>query len=102
MISRDVGEVTIHIRRIDDNVFFGQIGRIERKILKEFFEERIETTRANILRLLVDRLGKLRQTSDCVVPKGQRNALCSKERRILLDERILWLCENALKILFDK
>ena len=102
MISRDVGKVTIHIRRIDDDVFFGQIGCIERQILKEFFKERIETACANILRLFVNRLGKLCQTPDRIVSKGQRNALCPEERSILLDERVLWLCENALKILFDK
>ena len=102
MVAGNVCKTAVNIRRIDDDLLLREIGRVKGKLLQEFFEQSIETSCADVLRLLVDGLRQLRKAADGIICKAQRDALHAEQRTVLLDERVARLGEDALKVLLDK
>ena len=61
LVLRHFAERTIDILRIDRHALAGVIARRERHFLEQLLDDRVQAPRADVLGLLVDRIGDLRQ-----------------------------------------
>src|SRR2546425_425182 len=83
LILHDVGELGAHVRPIDLDRFLLQVGALERNLLEQFFHDRMETPRPDVLGSLVDLRGELGYFFQGVVGENQLDTLGLEQRRVL-------------------
>src|SRR2546423_6386853 len=91
LILDDFGELFMDIRGIYFDIFLFQIRRLEGKLVENFFENGVQTSSADIFRLLVDTGSEFSDGVDSVLSNVELDAFGLEQRDILFDERVFRL-----------
>src|SRR5690606_14146431 len=86
----------------DDGIWTDLVWHIEEKLVEQSAHDGVKSSRSNILYLGVDREGHSGNLFYCFLGKGNLNPFRFKQRFVLLRQSVLWLGQDAYKILLGQ
>src|SRR5208283_450521 len=100
LVLYDVRELLVNVGGIYLHRFLFQVRRFERELIQDFFQNRVQTARADVFRLLIHAGGKFGDGLYGIFSELELDALGIQQGDVLLDERVLGLGEDAHEISF--
>ena len=98
LVLDDLGELFADVHGVHLDGLLLEVGTVEGNILQQFFENGVETARADVLGGFIHPRGEAGDLLQRVLGKGELDAFGIEQRLILLDQRVLGLLENADEI----
>ena len=97
-----LGEDPLDVCGVDGDLLAAHVAGVERQLVEQALEDRVQAPRADVLGLLVHDRGEARHLADRVLAERQGDAFRAKESGVLDGERVLWLPEDADEIILGE